>query len=235
MAHPRIVELLNEIEACEGMRLYWKSKMWDHTFYTFSANALELRERLKRYEDPNQALIRTIENRSPANAQFLADVIRCLHNFLASAKSLVDHSRNLMEDVYADHPLLTEYQERVRREMGSSGLVQFVHDLRNYILHKGIPIIQESLTIRPGEKPVFSVALDLSRMRDWSKWSHGAREYIDSLPDHVRLAEVVEPYLEQIVFFHQWLTNRRLEVDRPAMENLRELQRQLRQICTESQ
>jgi hypothetical protein len=224
---PRTLELLDEIENCEGMRRHWKAKMWGYTFYTYSKNALELRDCLRQYEDPRQAIFRAIQTQDPGDEQFRANMVRHLHNFLAAAKSLVEHSRNFMKGVYAGHPLLAEYEDRVRSEMATSGLVQFVHDLRNYMLHKGIPIVRETLEFHPGGQPAFAVALNLAGMRSWSGWSSGSRVFMQTLPDHIRLADVIEPYLEKTVHFYQWLTNRRLVEDKPVMEELRELQRQL--------
>lgn len=221
--------LLDQIAACEGMRRYWKAKMWGHTFYTFSANALELRHHLKGYEDGNLAMLRSMTTKRLSDDQFQANISRSLHNFLAGAKSLVDHSRNFMNEVYADQPILVEYQKRIRQEMSGSGVVQFVHDLRNYTLHKGIPVVREQLEIRPNEQPTFFVSLDLARMRTWGRWSPTALDFIDSSPEHLRIIHFVEPYVDQVVSFYGWLTNRRRDVDRPAFTELAELQRRLKQ------
>jgi hypothetical protein len=230
---PPLLDLVDRIEQCEGMRRYGRGTMWAHIFYTFSKNGIELRDLLKRYEDPNQAMLRALQTRSPDDNQFRADTIRALHNFLAAAGSLVEHTRNFMREVYAGQPFLREYEKRIESEIRSSGLVRFVHDLRNYMLHKGIPLVRSSLEVRSGEQPKFSVALDLARMRTWDRWTPEARAYMDSQPDHVRISMIVEPYLEKIVYFHQWVTNRRQDVDRQVMEELHKLQEQLRELLKE--
>lgn len=227
---PPILQIMDQIEASEGLRRRTRAKAWGYTFYAFSSNALELQQRLREYENPGRALAEAAITKSLANEQYRADLIRYLHNFLASAKSLIDHTRNFMYETYAGAPILIEYIDRVQTTFATSGNTQFVHDLRNYILHKEVPIIGERFTIKQGEPPVFTVGLNLYKMRRWDRWSAAAKNFMSMLPEHVRLAELIDPYVESVVRFHEWLSTRRKEADRPVMEELRGLIAQYQEL-----
>lgn len=215
------------------MRRRMQAKMWAMTFYTFSANAQEIRQLLRRYEDPNAALARLIKNPHRANEQLRVDAVRALHNFLAAAKSLVDHSRNFIREVYRADPFWEEYQAKVKAELAPVGAIAFVHDLRNYMVHRGIPLLRETYRFVKDEPSSFSVSLDLGRMRSWENWSAHARVYMATLPDHVRLAPIIEDYVERVVYFHKWVTDRRKEIDRPHLIELNDLRQQLQELESE--
>jgi hypothetical protein len=198
--------------------------MWSYTFYTFSKNGLELRDKLREYEDPARALAQMAANKQVRNEQYRADTIRHFHNFLAGAKSLVEHTRNYINEVYGQDELANEYKQRVKLTFGTNGFVAFVHDLRNYMLHKGIPIVGETMEIQQGQPPTFAFYLRLTRMRTWNGWTPLSRSYLNVLSEQIRVAHIVEPYMEIVVPFHRWLSQRRKDADRPALLELKKLQ-----------
>lgn len=62
-----------------------------------------------------------------------------LTNYLATAKMLVDHSRNMMK-AYEGSDFAAEY-ERHKNELAGREDVQLVQGLRNYVLHQRSPAI----------------------------------------------------------------------------------------------
>ena len=192
--------------------------------YTFSKNSLELRDKLREYEDPVRAFARTGASKKIGNEQFRADIIRHFHNFLAGAKSLVDHTRNYIHEVYDKDGLVREFDDRVKQTFGTNGFVSFVHDLRNYMLHKGIPIVGATMSMQQGEPPTFAFYLRLTRMRSWNGWTPRSKAYLAMVSEQVRVAHIVEPYMEIVIPFHKWLTEKRKEADEPVLQELRKLQ-----------
>lgn len=219
----------NAIAASEGFRRRARGRMLGYMIYTFTTNATELQRQLERYGNPNLAMLRSLQRQNPADERMRSEVLRVLHNFLAAAKSLVDHARNFMNEVYADDPLRAEYNTRVAIDFKAAPVVQFVHDLRNYMLHKSIPILFEQLWMRSGEQPTLTVALDTKTMRDWSGWTSGAQRFLDLHAEHTEIKTVVDEYLRIVLNFYKWLADRRDEADKEHMEELRHLQDELRQ------
>lgn len=201
--------------------------MWSYTFYTFSANALELKRWLSHHEDPARAISHAAASGNLFGHQSRADVLRHLHNFLASAKSLVEHTRNFITSTYAETSLLHDYHREVREKLAPSGVLHFVHDLRNYMLHKGIPLTREQFAWSRDSPETFTITFDLTRLRSWRRWSPEALDYLTHSPDHVRIADIVEEYTELVVRFHKWLNERRKQEDAAVFAELAALQDEL--------
>jgi hypothetical protein len=106
-------------------------------------------------------------------ASFIDEVTRLLHNFLAGAKSLVDHTRVFTDDMYEGHAFKKVYQDKVDRDLKHSPIVCFVQNLRNYVLHKQLPIASATLSLRGGggtfEEFDNTIKLDVNELREWDK------------------------------------------------------------------
>lgn len=96
-----IRKLDEQLRATEGWRIRSKLEVFSISIYTFEKNNKELVNLLNQYEtDSNLALkISSFSNRETFEA-FLTEIIRLLHNYLASAMTLVDHTRKLFRDEY---------------------------------------------------------------------------------------------------------------------------------------
>src|SRR5713101_7053156 len=92
----KIVDLMNEIEQLPGYRFYFEDfKGLDLSLYIFHANFKELHELITYIttDDPRTAKLYTVGNEEKLDAVGY-DIVRRIHNFVASVKSLVDHTRN---------------------------------------------------------------------------------------------------------------------------------------------
>jgi len=63
---------------------------------------------------------------------FQLEIVCLLHNYLASAKTLIDHTRILVEELYKNTDFWAEYEARKKETFIDSPLAQFVQNLRNY-------------------------------------------------------------------------------------------------------
>jgi hypothetical protein len=64
--------------------------------------------------------------------------MRALHNYVASASALVEHTRRIMRE--RSGPIVDEF-ERKKRDVIAHPEVPFIHNLRNYVLHHSLPFI----------------------------------------------------------------------------------------------
>jgi hypothetical protein len=131
-----VFDLDEQIKATEGYRIQAKIRGLEGSYYVFESNYLWLVRALDYFgrEEVSMELWR-LDNRTKLGS-FIDEVTRLLHNFLASAQSLVDHTRVFKNKMYKGHTFKKVYQDKVDRELKHSPIVCFVQDLRNYVLHK---------------------------------------------------------------------------------------------------
>jgi hypothetical protein len=123
-----------EISASPGWAALTRIRRLRRTLAILLANSGDLRAALDFFADPTRSLaLWSIERRAEFD-QFLGEIDRLLHNFLAAAKTLVDHTRRIMNEAYDGSDLMTQYSAEVER-LFSDGPPTFVQDLRNYFLH----------------------------------------------------------------------------------------------------
>lgn len=144
----------------------------------------------------------------------MLSVERKFHNFLSAAKSLVDHSRVLMNK-YSDSKPFSDFEER-RNQIGKSPILKLCHDLRNYFLHQKNPIDnyfieqtwfeEENLIISRG-----FVRISKKSLSSYSKWSKESRQVIALLEKPLDIWELAEEYFEEISEFNNWINSQFLD------------------------
>jgi hypothetical protein len=195
----------------EDRELTLKIRQLGYTRYVFVQNHRDLTAALAYLLDPiNTAKLLPDHERLE---MYHVEVIRLLHNYLASAKTLIDHTRILARDLYEVTTFWEEYEARVTRTFADSRLANFVQRLRNYMLHKELPFTSATMLLATGADFDCYVNLDLARLRAWDGWNAKAREYLDVLPgDQVRLDQLVGDYTALVGEFHDWLEVRQKQL-----------------------
>ena len=129
------------------------------------------------------------------------------------------------------------YQEKLDRDLSNSTIVRLVQDLRNYVLHKQLPIASAELRLKGGGGTITefdsTIKLDVNELREWDKWKPESRIYLDSLGDKVQIREVVEKYEAAIRSFYQWFGEQQEQLHRVEFDELRRLETQYEQVKQE--
>lgn len=204
-AEENVEALLDQIANHQWTRAFndWRSLV--RVYRAFQMNAAEL---LAVLTDPSrnpEVALRIFED-NPRNAireNFINEVFRLLHNFCAAAKTLVDHTRILV-DRYRKTQFKAEYERR-KVEMISADVVAFVQRLRNYLLHARFPPLELNLHLSNEDSgQQFTVLLDRDRLLEWDDWTKGARSYIQNTnPLSIQVA--VEEYAGIVESIYDWL------------------------------
>lgn len=172
----------------------------------FSRNAIELGKLLNSFNAP--AALYILDSRHPERLdEYLDEVARLLHNFVASVALLIDHTRNIMAENYAeDDPLRVEYQRRAK-DTFVVPLPQFVRCLRNYLLHYRLPVTPATISFGPDVETGIesSVSLDRDSLLRWDGWNTLARQYLESCEAQINFLPLVESYHETVWEFYTWL------------------------------
>jgi hypothetical protein len=191
-----LFELSEQIKATEGHRIQLKIRALRSSYYVFEGNYRRLISALDYFGRIEVIMELWRENNRTRLEGFIDEVTRRLHNFLAGAKTLVDHTRVLKNKMYKDHRFKKVYQEKVDRDLSCSPIVCFVQDLRNYVLHKQLPIASAELSLKGGGGTITesdsTIKLDVNELREWDEWKPESRMYLDSLDDKVQIREVIE-------------------------------------------
>jgi hypothetical protein len=149
-----------ELWGLEGRTFIQEINALTRTIRLFDGNTRELRRFLGKTAEPPQALhIAALRDRELD--QFLDEVDRLLHNFVAAAISLRDHTRRIqakfLPAVERDH----EYDARVREAFRDAQISRFVTELRNYTTHARLPIARGHFHMDMAEQSFdATVALD---------------------------------------------------------------------------
>ncbi|WP_142716147.1 hypothetical protein [Fodinibius sediminis] len=142
-----------------------------------------------------------------------------LHNFVASAKSLVDHSRRVYTKVYENKGKFEEYDKVVKQDLVENGLIQFVHKLREMCQHYQLPRVSAELKV--GEKTEMTLFIYNNELLLYDSWKSTAKEFINSHDEKIDLLKVTKEYYDQITSFHDWVKGEFLEM---YSEELKEIE-----------
>jgi hypothetical protein len=140
-----------------------------------------------------------------------------LHNLLASAVSLVDHTRRLVAfyDPYPDFQ--QEFQSR-NDAIAAEPRTAFLRKLRNYLLHFGVAPTAVQVDLGPAVENHFGVRVSLSgpALLEWSKWNAPERRFIEGFEPGPPLRPISAAYAQQMSELYQWLFSQRDELHPPG-------------------
>lgn len=155
------------------------------------------------------------------------EVVFYLHNYVASALSLVDHSRNVYEgrlnQLIQPFP---GYKERIAKEFAHDPLARFVIGLRIYCQHSKSPSISVQTT-NPGGRLVRKVQLPLSSLLTFSGWSSEAKAYLSTIEGGVDIQQVATIYHDRVIAFHQWVQEQHEKIYAADFQRFREKEREV--------
>jgi hypothetical protein len=227
MDEERLEELRAKVSACRGWTLQREFAGLARSYKVFLGNDEELSRYLHRHSELPAALeLWSVENREGFE-RFLDEVDRLLHNYVASVGTLRDHTRNVWDRHPPPDPtVLDEYATRKGRTFATSGLAQFVLNLRNYALHNRLPLARGRFSIVPDESFEAIVFLEREELLKWNGWNLHARSYLESASEDVSLSDVVEQYSTTVVEFNTWLGEAFIRGHLDAFDELEELKQE---------
>src|SRR5436309_1126101 len=88
--------LMKQIETTEGWKVRQRILIHSISYHVFTGNYEELRRVLEAYHNPDFALPLWAVSNRPKLDLFQKEIVRLLHNYVASAKTLVEHTRKFV-------------------------------------------------------------------------------------------------------------------------------------------
>ncbi|WP_420370273.1 hypothetical protein [Curtobacterium sp. L1-20] len=197
---------------------YIASRQWQElgrAQRVWSLNTGELLGLLQALEDEEELKIELIQNVRPPDGRvaIMAGLDQRLHNMLAAATSLVDHTRRHMTK-YAETAFAEHFEKR-NTAVADAPSSMFLRKFRNYLLHVGSAPFNTHAQF-PTEHTEFDtiqldIRLDAASLLTWSGWNATTRTYIGSFPDGVPLAQAVREYAAAMKQLYAWV-NEQFEV-----------------------
>lgn len=156
--------------------------------------------------------------------RFYSMLTRYLHNYLASAASLVEHVRWLMRG--RTGPIADEFRNRKER-MLQTPEVWLVVGLRNYAVHRKLPFFAHTLSMTnantPDQKLESEVQLNVAELLEWDEWPSPARGYLESLDEAVTIRPVIKEHAELVLGLNVWLLRELGSANASALDEVNEL------------
>jgi hypothetical protein len=203
-----INKLSDEITKSKAFEYYRRLNSFRESFTIYQSNYLELVKVFKIMKTPQMVLqVFDSQNREPLN-NIQIETIRILHNYYASAETLIYLTRNRMGWWYSGTAIKEEYDRYIQKNFEKNGLAKFITDLRNYSLHYNLPRISSKATIKGTENldHVFFIRKD--SIITWKKWTSDAKMFIRKQDNEIYIELCTQEYYQLTEELHTWLFNR---------------------------
>ena len=220
----RYLQLKAELEENPGFKYLQRRKSHERSIYVFGGNFRQFAELVDLIQTPEFYLKQTPGKKTE---ELQAELIRLFHNYLAAAKSLVDHTRAYVEQWHAGDEFHLKYQDRIKSSFVDSSVSKMTLDLRNYLMHRGLPpsTIRERFEIGAKKPPEIKILFRASSMTDWKGWSSKSKEYMKEHGSYFELKPLVAEYQNLVSSFYKWFSSELHEMHKSELEKLEALKR----------
>jgi hypothetical protein len=217
----------SKIKNSKGYAIEQKINQFFLTKYTFKHNYLELQKHLSDQLQPETAFRLAYAQHNKELEAIQLETIRYLHNFIASALSLIDHTRVFQRRLFTkDDAFTTEYQAKIDELFVTSPLAAFIVSFRQYVQHYQSPMIANvSNLVDKAEDMQAKVVIAKADLLDFSKWTAPAKKFIHSLDNELDVVKTTDEYYQLVIGFHGWFEKRQTEIFRAELDELNALKK----------
>jgi len=232
------VELIEEYLASPACALFKRLKVYELGYRIFLTNFDEWQRSIntKCPNDP-MALIQMMQDRSWVEP-YLVEVTRTLHNFVASALTLVDTTRVVYRDLYEPDNLLPEYQGEIDTRFIKDRTAHFVKDLRQFCQHYRLPLVTAAvgLDLQPhGGHIKWGVPISRKQVEVWSGWSAASKAFITGFEKEIDLEAVAKEYRDKVVAFNAWFEGKQKEVHAAEWAYREEMTNKIKELGSDAE
>lgn len=202
-------------------------QMMQMNYIVFRMNYGELRRLHQQFDQPLN--FREVAMQTERGQQLVLDTTieftRLLHNFLASAKMLVDVTRRWVRQQFTNSTFLSEYNTEIKNRFANNVQAQFLEDLRNFTLHRTLPISVPELRMHEIDehtlKSSLSIVLRKDFLLEWDGWSELGNIQIQmAFEGDVDILSICNQYFDNVTEFTQWLFWRARELFSTEVEQI---------------
>jgi hypothetical protein len=230
--------VLKQIRESRGHRAEQTVDRLQVGFYILSRNRDELKPALEKVADPTFTFaLLAMKAQDPSDIAFtaiLSEVSRLLHNYLAAARSVVEHTRNIIKSEYRGTPVHDEYMAEVQRRF-MAPMPKFVQDLRGFFLHYDLGTVGAQFNFKSSSGYSSGVYIPVKRLREYGRWSKEAEVYLSNADTQLDIMDVIAAYSRVAEDFQEWLVKLLARTHRGDFAELSGLQEAAKRLLDESQ
>jgi hypothetical protein len=215
-------EELNAYQRSPQFQLRQRTLMFDLTLELVRRNFNDLIETFQ-FHHPNSAELFKKWAADPAvrNEQQIEGT-RKLHNFVASALSLVDHTRKLYENRYTES--MPDYMAKRGEVLDRDGPTQFILGLRRHTQHAALPQIVFSVEHLTETSTIARATLSKETLLGFDSFNASAENYIRNAKGSVDLEEAAKAYFENVEEFYGWFKAEQQRIHKEDFEYIAEME-----------
>ncbi len=200
----RALELITLMNESAGYAVVGRIQSLSLSTYKSDRNFAELDALFDQLLDP----VAGTELMALANRDLLslaqAEISRRLHNVVAAAQSLIDHTRRLGRQLYAGaEEKRLDYERRVKEAFATDPLSRFVVGLRQYCQHYQLPFVGFTWRFTQTAS-THEFSLNRDGLLEFDSWTTEAKAYLDSHGDKIDFRAAISEYRDKVVAFYQW-------------------------------
>ena len=235
-----LYDLQQNIRSSPGAVFIDRSHARSFSMNIFQNNANELIAATRQVSDPDQGLRLMSEANREAGRQVHREISRLVHNFVAGSMSLVDHTRVFVTKNYENTAFASLYNARVKDVFANEPIAKFIQDLRNYMLHNGLPDSEMFVHFdnrsdsENGGQLTTGVRFATEPLKNWDRWTAPARTYIEASGQYVDIQVFAEAYLKKVLLFQQWFDSALFDFHRNDLAQLHEMQQAYERLSAEA-
>lgn len=208
-------EIAEAYFASDTVKLFARIKVYELGYRVFLLNFDDWERTVasKMPADPIEA-IRMGQDRSWVEP-YLVDLTRAMHNFVASALTLVDTTRVMHREIYEPQGLIPEHQEEISKRFINDGLSHFVKDLRQFCQHYRLPLVSARLGLKLDQQEGninLSVPINRKQLEVFGSWSAPSKSFIAKHETEIDLEAVFKAYRDKVVEFNSWMESKQRDV-----------------------
>jgi hypothetical protein len=191
--------LIEQAGATPGAAIDKEIRLVGRSLGLFTANAAHLRVQIDE-EQTLESFLATANDLDERD-RHLDEIDRLLHNFLAGAFTLKEHTLKVSNRL-SDDALKDAYAENSPFD---APVAVIIKQLRNDTQHAHLPVIRQSvnITVQPEQSFTSRLVLPREYLRSLNL-NAPTRQYVDGLSDDAALGDLVERYTLDVEKFTQW-------------------------------
>lgn len=188
-----------------------KIKIFNHTLNIFVDNYKEFRSFLFTIIGNPNSIELFGNHHSDELRKIQQENIRLLHNYVASAFTLIDHTRIHYRELYEADNTMPDYQTEVSNRFKNNPLASFIVGLRQYAQHYKSPSLSTQLIWNRNEGMKTSLCINKNDISDFN-WSSKAKEYLKNCEDYIDVLQLIDEYYKMVVDFYSWFKEKQNEI-----------------------
>lgn len=230
------MKLINEIQNSPGQLVVEEVDRMKRALRLVLGNKEQVVRLIQILQRPDVAHELSIETNRDASHHAMDEIARTLHNFLASAYSLVDYMRHHRSRLYKGLDFEGEIDREITNRFKQDNHHIIAQGLRNYVLHFRIAPIQTTFTLTPSGKEVgdfdlkSSYELPVELLLQSNEWTTEQKKALARIGEKLDILSFVEAYFSKVESFYQWLWERQASFHADDIEATNQLRDRARAI-----